>query len=186
MRENIRFGGLRGARGYFSATVPRSGPGVVIFDDSGGEEEAVALADRLTSEERLTVLVPEVAGGSLPDRGQMPSLLREAVDHLRDNWHPRVGLMAFGSCAEVAAGYAEALRVDALVLHGRAGLEAGPSGIPLLVHLDATAAERSADLFLERADTDVHLYDDGTSSPADAVTGAVWERNVEFLRYHLS
>ena len=99
----IAFGNLRDhGTGYMSYS-DRVGPGIVVL---GG---TAAHCDHLT-EAGFTALAPDIP----PDAATAERLLTAAVDHLVDNWHPRVGIVSFGSTRELARGCTKSL--DALVL----------------------------------------------------------------------
>ena len=101
----VSFGNLRDkGTGYMSYS-ERVGPGVVVL---GGSTE---LCDWLTAE-GFTALAPELP----PDEETAARMVVAAVDHLVDNWHPRVGLLAFGERRDLAQAIAERKAVDAIVL----------------------------------------------------------------------
>ena len=103
--KTITFGNLRDkGRGYMSYS-ERVGPGVVVLAGS------VRLCDWLT-EEGFTALAPELpTDGVTADR-----IVDAAVDHLVDNWHPRVGVVAFGSSRALAERLVERRTLDAVAL----------------------------------------------------------------------
>ena len=102
--ETVHYGGRRdGGRAYLAHS-DRVGPGVLVIGESGRE-----LADALAAD-GFTVLVPEPTGENLPAR------MTAAADFLRDNWHPRVGVVGIGSRAALAADLAARISLDALVL----------------------------------------------------------------------
>ena len=101
----ISFGNLRDkGTGYMSYS-ERVGPGIVVL---GGSTK---LCDRLTKE-GFTALAPELP----PDAATADRIVLAAVDHLVDNWHPRVGLLAFGERRGLAQGIAQRKTVDAIAL----------------------------------------------------------------------
>lgn len=101
----ISFGNLRDkGTGYMSYS-ERVGPGVVVL---GGSTE---LCDWLT-EEGFTALAPDLPA----DETVAARLIDAAVDHLVDNWHPRVGLLAFGDRRLLAQSVADRRTLDAIVL----------------------------------------------------------------------
>jgi hypothetical protein len=102
--ETVRYGGRRhGGRAYLAHS-DRVGPGVLVIGESGR-----ALADPLVAD-GFTVLVPELSGENLPAR------MTAAADFLRDNWHPRVGVVGVGAGTALAADLAARIPLDALVL----------------------------------------------------------------------
>ena len=101
----ISFGNLRDKGiGYMSYS-ERVGPGVVVL---GGSTK---LCDWLT-EEGFTALAPELP----PDADIADRIVVAAVDHLLDNWHPRVALLAFSERRALAQAIAERKTVDAIAL----------------------------------------------------------------------
>ena len=83
----------------------RVGPGVVVL---GGSTK---LCDWLT-EEGFTALAPHLPD----DTDKADRLIDAAVDHLVDNWHPRVGVLAFGERHAFAERLAQRKTLDAVAL----------------------------------------------------------------------
>lgn len=101
----ITFGNLRDkGTGYMSYS-ERVGPGVVVL---GGSQQ---LCDWLT-EEGFTALAPDLPG----DEATADRIVDAAIDHLVDNWHPRVGAVAFGDQRTFARRLAERRNLDAVAL----------------------------------------------------------------------
>jgi hypothetical protein len=63
------------------------------------------------------VLVPDLSGENLPAR------MMAAADFLRDNWHPRIGVVGLGSSVALAADLATRTPIDALVLAEELGVD---------------------------------------------------------------
>lgn len=131
MGETIRFGGGRGAAtGYFSATLPRAGPGVLLLHGAPGvTADLMVFADRLTEEERFSVLVPDLYRGVVPrdaseanrldaalDERRVGATLRDAAEHLTANWHPRLGVVDFSAGAARAVDLLRHVALEAVVL----------------------------------------------------------------------
>ena len=103
--KTITFGNIRDkGTGYMSYS-ERVGPGVVVLGGS------MRLCDWLT-EEGFTALAPDLP----PDPAVSERVVDAALDHLVDNWHPRVGVVAFGDYRTLAARLAERRPVDAIAL----------------------------------------------------------------------
>jgi hypothetical protein len=103
--KTVTFGNLRDkGTGYMSYS-ERVGPGVVVL---GGSHE---LCDWLTAE-GFTALAP-----ALPDDAASGDrIVDAAVDHLVDNWHPRVGVLAIGTSRQIAQRLLERRALDAAAL----------------------------------------------------------------------
>lgn len=103
--KTITFGNLRDKGSGYMSYSERVGPGVVVL---GGSPR---LCDWLT-EEGFTALAPELpTDASTADR-----IVDAAVDHLVDNWHPRSGVVAFGSSRALAERLIERRTLDAVAL----------------------------------------------------------------------
>ena len=103
--KTISFGNLRDkGTGYMSYS-ERVGPGVVVL---GGSTE---LCDWLT-EEGFTALAPVLP----EDEATGERIVDAAVDHLVDNWHPRVGVLAIGASRGIAQRLMERRNLDAAAL----------------------------------------------------------------------
>ena len=101
----ITFGNIRDkGTGYMSYS-ERVGPGIVVL---GGSQE---LCDWLTGE-GFTALAPVLSH----DDATNDRLIDAAVDHLVDNWHPRVGVLAFGDSRALARRLVERRTLDAAAL----------------------------------------------------------------------
>ena len=101
----VTFGNLRDrCTGYMSYS-DRAGPGIVVLGGSA------ALCDRLT-EEGFTALAPDLTD---LDETTADRVVAAAVDHLLDNWHPRVGVLSFEGTHELALRVDERRGLDAVV-----------------------------------------------------------------------
>jgi hypothetical protein len=99
--KTITFGNLRDKGTAYMSYSERVGPGVVVL---GGSNE---LCDWLT-EEGFTALAP-----LLPDdAATCDRIVDAAVDHLVDNWHPRVGVLAVGSSRPIGQRLIERRNLD--------------------------------------------------------------------------
>jgi dienelactone hydrolase len=197
--KRIRFGNLRDKGFGYMSYSERVGPGIVIaHDEFGAADWLEGLADSLTAE-GFTVLVPDLYSGTRPrtvDEAQrMASVLADegaarlieaAADHLRDNWHPRLGLIGYATGADLAAELAERRPVDAAVLFY--GTRPPPGSAPALVHLcEGSIAEASGaetEMMVHAAprhfaNPRVSAYHPDAEAEARAAT-------IEFFRYHLS
>ena len=132
----VTFGNLRDkGTGYMSHS-DRVGPGIVLLT---GEPElpgwATELADHLT-EEGFTVLVPAL-DRSMDDTAR-DRLLMAAASFLADNWHPRVGAIAFDDATVPVETLAQEYPLDAVALYRRVDeIELGAEGddpVPTIEH----------------------------------------------------
>ena len=104
--KTITYGNLRDKGTAYMSYSDRVGPGVVVL---GGSHET---CDWLTSE-GFTALAPDLPDD---DAGRAERLVDAAVDHLVDNWHPRVGVVAFGAARPLAEQVAQRKTLDAVAL----------------------------------------------------------------------
>lgn len=103
--RTITFGNLRDkASGYMSYS-DRAGPGIVVV---GGSP---ALCDFLT-QEGFTALAPELGS----DEEKNDRVLNAAIDHLVDNWHPRIGVVAIGAAGAFVQRVTGRRAIDGLAL----------------------------------------------------------------------
>lgn len=105
--RTVTFGNLRDRGSGYMSYSDRVGPGIVVL---GGSTE---LCDRLT-DEGFTALAPALT----EDHAKNERLIDAAIDHLLDNWHPRVGIVGIG-----AAGVLVQEVLDRRSLDGSAILE---------------------------------------------------------------
>lgn len=213
MGETTRFGGGRNAgTGYLARSEP-VGPCVLVLHEFFGMTPSfLRLADRL-KEERFTALVPDlyegaVAAGvedakelarSLDDERTVGTLV-EAVEHMRMNWHPRVGVIGFSLGASLATALAQETQLDAVVLYyGFAEIDASRWDAPLQVHAaELDEWDRVEDLRAALSpvpEAEVHVYpgtghwfanSDVAHAYAPEAAELAWDRSLEFLTHHLS
>lgn len=101
----VAFGNLRDkATGYMSYS-DRVGPGIVVV---GGSP---ALCDFLT-QEGFTALAPELGH----DEAKNERVLDAAIDHLVDNWHPRVGVVGIGAAGALVRRVTDRKTIDGLAI----------------------------------------------------------------------
>lgn len=108
--KTVTFGNLRDKGSGYMSYSERIGPGVVILTeviDAG----ARSFADDLMHE-GFTVLVPELQGE--PERALRVAVA--AIGYLVDNWHPRIGVVAFGTTASMAEEVGRQRPLDATAL----------------------------------------------------------------------
>lgn len=213
MGETTRFGGgsHRGT-GYLTYLEPVGACVLVLHEFFGLTPSFMHYADRL-QEEGFTALVPDLYEGKVAadveeakalarslDEERTTAILKEAVDHMRMNWHPRVGVVGFSLGAFLGVDLAQHVSLDAVVAYyGLAGVDVASWETPLLVH----AAEhdeweplddmRSAASGIPEAE--FHVYpgaahgfanqDVPDAYDADAAETA-FARTLDFFRYHLS
>lgn len=206
----------RGGRGYLARSA-RSGPSVLVLHDWFGLRASTrAFADALCSE-GFTALAPDLYGGRTAasvtdaqaladgtDAKEVASCLDEAAEHLRGNWHPRVGIVGFSLGAAFGMRLAERAGLEAAVVYyGIHDADASSWRTPLLGHFaEDDEWEPLPDVTrvfdrLETAGHDVELRvypgaghwfanaDVPDAFDPDRARRA-WEGTVEFLRYHLA
>ena len=101
--KTITFGNIRDKGTGYMAYSDRAGPGIVVV---GGSTD---LCDRLTRE-GFTALAPIL----FEDEDKSGRLIDAAIDHLLDNWHPRIGLVAIGTTSALAEKVASSRSLDAV------------------------------------------------------------------------
>jgi carboxymethylenebutenolidase len=170
------------------------------------------LADRLR-EERFTVLVPDLYEGALAttvdeasalarglDADRALAVLGEAVQHMRMNWHPRVGVVGFSLGASLAPSLAERTPVDAVVTYyGWSEVDPARWTTPALVHAAENDEWEPWDDFRSWVskvpDVELHLYrgtghwfanEDVPDAFDRDASELAYERTLEFLTHHLS
>lgn len=203
--ERVTVGRGRRTIGGYLAHSERAGPGVIVLHDSfGSQQGSTDLCDRLAGE-GFTAFAPDLFDGELAGDGQRAAELAGALDraatvkrlvevaeHLRSNWHPRLGALGFSLGAVCAMDLGAALDLDALVVYdGLGDLDAVRPGTPVLGHFGAAggreppAAVRAA--FERRPGAELIVYEDVGRPPAHLPGGkAAHAATLDFLRYHLS
>ena len=213
MGETTRFGGgSRSGTGYLAYQQP-AGPCVLVLHEFFGMTPFfTGLADRLR-DDRFTALVPDVYEGavagsveeaktlarSLDDERTVGTLM-EAVEHMRMNWHPRVGVVGFSLGASLAAALAQETQLDAVVLYyGFSEIDPSRWDAPLLVHAaendewDSLEDLRAALSPVE--DAEIHVYpgtghwfanEDVTDAYSPDAAETAYDRTLEFFTHHLS
>ena len=108
--KTVTFGNIRDKGSGYMSYSERIGPGIVILAeelDAGTRTIADALMH-----EGFTVLAPEL-DGTEPERSQRVAVA--AIEYLVDNWHPRIGVVAFGTTASIADEIGRQRQLDAAV-----------------------------------------------------------------------
>ena len=178
--RTVGFGrGRRAGRAYMAAS-DRVGPGVLVVSRGDLSQEDISFATALNND-GFTALVLE---GSYGDRTD--DVLDAAGEFLTDNWHPRLGVVAFGDRAAPGAAVATRLAVEALVVYG--GLPAPgwqPGRTAILGHFGEEDRARADARFdeLERAGAEVERWA-YAGKPFDS--SEALSRTQDFLHYHLS
>ena len=109
--KTVTFGNLRDKGSGYMSYSERIGPGVVILVDEL-DSGVKNFADTLMHE-GFTVLVPEL-DGSDPERAQRVAVA--AIEYLVDNWHPRIGVVAFGTTVDMARAIGQERQLDSSAL----------------------------------------------------------------------
>jgi len=211
--ETTRYGGGRhSGTGYLAPSQP-VGPCVLVLHEFFGMTPSFTrLADRLSAA-RFTALVPDLYEGAIAagvdearalagslDGERTLTILAEAVEHMRTNWHPRVGIIGFSLGAMLAVEVAQRTEVDAVVAYyGLSEADAASWDIPLLVHAaesdewEPVAELRAAATALPGAE--LHVYpgtghwfanEDVADAFAPDAAALALDRTVGFLTHHLS
>ena len=203
-------------RGYMAHS-DRAGPGVIVLHEFFGLQDSFKrFADRL-SDEGFTALAVDLYEGTIVDtvedakaaaqsldEDHVLEMLGGAIRHLRDNWHPRVGVIGFSLGAGFACALASRHPLEATVCYyGFGDIDAAGWQGPLLGHFatedDWEPLEYVRETF-EKAeaggvDTELHLYEGvghWFANPAvpsaydEASSEIAWDRTIEFLRYNLA
>ena len=215
--NTITFGrGKSKGTGYLSHS-ERSGPGVLILHEFFGLTPSFrGYADRL-SDEGFTALAVDLYDGAIAanveeakalasslDHQTRMRMLSNALEHLTDNWHPRVGVVGFSLGAWFAASLAQEKRPDAAVLYyGTGDLSAARLTCPLLGHFAETDEWEPLEditaqfdkLEADGADVEMIVYpgtghwfanSDVPNAFAEKAAEGAWESTLGFLRHHLA
>ncbi len=110
--KTVTFGNIRDKGSGYMSYSERIGPGVVILAEQL-DPTTKGFADALMHE-GFTVLVPELTG---IEAGRAQRVAVAAIDYLVDNWHPRIGVVAFGTAAAMAEEIGERHPLDATALY---------------------------------------------------------------------
>jgi dienelactone hydrolase len=191
--ETIRYGGRRDGGQAYLAHSDRVGPGVLVLHEGHGLQDSwIHVANRLSAD-GFTVLVPEIE----PDVAL--NQLKAAVEFLRDNWHPRVGVVGFSMGGMLGIDLAATLRIDALVVFYAVSNDM-PAAIdcPVQVHLaeadEVLALDEATPAFAALEDVEVLVHEGvrhsfaNSSDPAfDATTADVaLAATRDFFHHHLA
>jgi hypothetical protein len=173
----------------------RVGPGVLVLSESSVEGRYETYLHSL-NDDGFTVLAPILSSARSPD--DIPVMLRAASAHLTENWHPRLGVIAFGDAANYACALAHEVELDITVLFGAVG-RVDPSrfnGV-LAGHYGESDA-RSLDVLEEVAaaglDASAWVYpgtppafaDPSSEDYESEIATLAYRRTSELLHYHLS
>lgn len=217
MGELVSLGmGDHAFEGYMARS-NRVGPGVLLLHESFGMIDSLKdFADAL-NKEGFTVMALDLYNGvsasTFEEAQEMVASLdvdavrrglNAAVEHMRESWHPRLGVVGFSLGAGLASALAQDRLIDATVVYyGFSDIDPARWRGPLLGHfaeqdelqpLDPVLASFER---LQSGGVDVELYvyprtRHWFANPAipDAyapdAAALAWERTVGFLRHHLS
>jgi len=176
----VAFGRGRSEGSGYMAASSRVGPSVLVVDDNtdadGGPEHA--FADAL-NEAGFTALAVDVAAREEEDA--LP-VLEAGASFLADNWHPRLGIVAFGPRVPESVRIALEVRAEALVAYvADPPPRWDPPELPVMAHVWGPDAGLTTP-----GDAEVYFYG-ATDSEESAGAGAeAFERTLDFLLYHLS
>lgn len=213
----VEFGGARDKGTGFMAHSDRVGPGIVLLHEWFGLQDSFKRFATRLSEEGFTVLAPDLYDGQLAsnveeaeslmqglDQDKTARRVKAAAEFLRDNWHPRVGVVGFSLGAAYAADLAMEFPVEGTVMYySTADPNISRWHGPLLLHFaenDDFEPQEAVDAYvgaLEGAgvDHEAHTYPGVghwfanaavTSAYDDAAAELAFERTVEFFRYNLA
>lgn len=211
--ERVTVGRGRRRIGGYLARSERAGPGVVVLHECFGLQQGfVDLCDRLAAG-GFTAFAPDLYDGERADglaratelaegldRALTTARLVEAAEHLRANWHPRVGAIEFSLGAGCAMDLGAAFDLDALVVYyGLGDLRGVRPGTPVLGHFAAQDEREPLDdvraAFHARPGAELVIYEGAGHWFANSSVPAAYDQaaaslahgaTFEFLRYHLS
>jgi hypothetical protein len=176
----VEFGrGRSRGRGYLAHS-DRAGPGVLLLEPSGQPRADAFCAAG------FTVLVPEYPPGETPER-----MIAAAAQYLSANWHPRLGVVAFGErgAASVRSLLRGGTSFDALVLYDALWVGEPIPEMPVVAHMSEVlgsnvSARFEGDLLAGGSEPELFVYPSGVrfaenESLADA-------RTLDALEYLLS
>jgi dienelactone hydrolase len=161
------------------AASSRVGPSVLVVHERAREGDPARLyADEL-NEDGFTALAVDLPSDS-GDRTD--AILEAGASFLSENWHPRLGIVAFGSRVGDAirlAGEAGAEAVVAYLGDVPASLDAGD--LPAMAHVWGPG--HSPDLQSETGWDEICFH---ARDSAEEETAAALAQTLDFLHYHLS
>jgi hypothetical protein len=175
----IDFGRGRSAgRGYMAAS-SRVGPSVLVVDDRARDgDQARTYADAL-NEDGFTALAVDLPPESADDSD---AILEAAAYFLSENWHPRLGIVAFGSRVGHAIQLASEAGAEAVVAYSddvEADWDAGD--LPAMVHVSGPSPSTAAEDEAGAVEFCFHEEDSAEEEAAAALA-----QTLDFLHYHLS
>jgi dienelactone hydrolase len=191
----VTFGGFRDRGAGYMVYASRVGPGVLVLSGSPAQGAFRAHLDAM-NDDGFTVLAPGLSSARSPN--DVAAMLRAAASHLTDNWHPRLGVIAFGDVCALAFE----VEADATILYGGLpDVEARPRGGALLGHFaqegdvpEADVNEWFAALRVAGVDAQAVIHPGttyGFADPASAqyeadAASAAHAHTSDFLQHHLS
>jgi carboxymethylenebutenolidase len=216
-RRMIEFGRHRTAGSGYMSYSDRVGPSVILLHEFFGLQQSFKSYADLLNDQGFTVLAPDLYDGAIADsvesaRALAQSLdvertagrIKEAAQHLTDNWHPRLGVVGFSLGADFAVELAQDLDVEATVLYyGLGDIQPDKWRSPVLGHFGDRdewtshfeAEAMIAELQANGVESEMHLYPgaghwfanaDVPAAYDPAAAELAFQRTADFLQYHLS
>jgi hypothetical protein len=161
------------------AASSRVGPSVLLVDERAREGDPARIYADALNEDGFTALAVDLPSES---NDHTDAILEAAASFLSENWHPLLGIIAFGPRVDDAvrlAGEAGAQAVVAYLSESPAAWDAGD--LPAMVHVFGSAPSLAASD--ETGSVEICLHEEGS---AEEEAAAALAQTLDFLHYHLS